>query len=87
MPIYEYECFDCGARFEQWQRIGDSPAATCPNGHSQVRRLLSRPAIIFRGSGFYVTDHGRNGGGRPSKSRETKPAESVKSPTVQDSEP
>jgi putative FmdB family regulatory protein len=69
MPIYEYECSECGARFEQWQRIGDFGPATCPNGHSRIRRLLSQPAIIFKGSGFYATDHGRNGAGRSARKR------------------
>jgi putative FmdB family regulatory protein len=61
MPIYEYECRKCGARFDRFQRFDASPPKTCPNGHRQVRRLLSQPAIIFKGSGFYVTDNARNG--------------------------
>ncbi len=69
MPIYEYECLECGAHFDLRQshnpRAAVSPIA-CPNGHKSVRRLLSRPAIIFKGSGFYVTDHARTGSGRAS---------------------
>ena len=61
MPIYEFECLECGDRFELRQSIDQLPPATCPAGHKPVRRLLSAPAIIFKGSGFYVTDHGRNG--------------------------
>ncbi len=61
MPIYEYECLECGLQFDLRQSVGDPPPAGCPVGHRQVRRRLSRPAIIFKGSGFYVTDHGRNG--------------------------
>jgi putative FmdB family regulatory protein len=76
MPIYEYECSECGARFEQWQRMGDSGPVTCPNGHSRIRRLLSQPTIIFKGSGFYATDHGGNGAGRsPRKRRSAEPSE------------
>jgi putative FmdB family regulatory protein len=67
MPLYEYECMECGIRFDRLQRFGDPQPEICPNGHSQVHRLLSQPAIIFRGSGFYVTDNGRNGHGRPSR--------------------
>jgi len=69
MPIYEYECLECGSRFDLRQSIEPTaakPAITCPAGHTLVRRLLSRPAIIFKGSGFYVTDHGRNGKGKSS---------------------
>jgi putative FmdB family regulatory protein len=60
MPIYEYECRECGAHFDRLQRFGDPQPDACPNGHSRVHRLLSQPAIIFKGSGFYVTDNGRN---------------------------
>jgi len=74
MPIYEYECLECGTRFDLRQSL--NPRATvspvvCPNGHKSVRRLLSRPAIIFKGSGFYVTDHARAGSGRTSTHHHT----------------
>jgi putative FmdB family regulatory protein len=59
MPIYEYECLECGTHFDRLQRFGDPQPQTCPNGHPTVHRLLSQPAIIFKGSGFYVTDNGR----------------------------
>jgi putative FmdB family regulatory protein len=61
MPIYEYECLECGKHFERLQRFGDSRPVSCPSGHEQVHRLFSQPAIIFKGSGFYVTDNRRNG--------------------------
>jgi putative FmdB family regulatory protein len=73
MPIYEYECAECGMRFDKLQRFGDPAPDTCPNGHSAVHRLMSQPTIIFKGSGFYVTDNGRNGRGKGSK-----PAKSAK---------
>ena len=62
MPLYEYECQECGAHFDVRQNINPHTPVSpiiCPNGHKSVRRLLSRPAIIFKGSGFYVTDHSR----------------------------
>jgi len=80
MPIYEYECAECGTRFDRLQRFGDSPPETCPNGHAQVHRLLSQPAIIFKGSGFYVTDNGRNGRGRSAKTTKAKDAKSTPEP-------
>lgn len=64
MPIYEYECTTCGVHFERLQRFGDTPPNRCPQGHSAVRKVLSPPLIIFKGSGFYCTD---NGNGRSDK--------------------
>ena len=64
MPVYEYECLECSVHFDKLQRFGDPRPETCPNGHYQVRRMLSQPAIIFKGPGFYVTDNGRNGQGK-----------------------
>ncbi len=61
MPIYEYECLECGVHFDLFQRLGEPQPGTCPNGHKQVHRVLPQPAIIFKGSGFYSTDH-RHGG-------------------------
>lgn len=56
MPIYEYECLTCGVNFEKRQSFSDEPKANCPNGHSETRRLLAAPAIVFKGSGFYIND-------------------------------
>ncbi|MBN1136135.1 MAG: zinc ribbon domain-containing protein [Anaerolineae bacterium] len=69
MPIYEYQCLECGCHFDLRQSVDPAAAVSpvkCPAGHTSVRRLLSRPAIIFKGSGFYVTDYGRNGKGKGS---------------------
>jgi putative FmdB family regulatory protein len=57
MPIYEYECLSCGIQFEKRQSFNDAPQADCPNGHKETRRLLATPTIVFKGSGFYVTDN------------------------------
>lgn len=56
MPIYEYECLTCGATFEKRKNFSDNPQTDCPNGHPDTRRLLSAPAIVFKGSGFYIND-------------------------------
>lgn len=55
MPTYLYECEKCG-RFEEFQRITDEPLSECPECKSPVRRIIGAPGIIFKGSGFYVTD-------------------------------
>jgi len=57
MPTYEYECKKCGHRFEVFQAMSDEPVKKCPECGSAVRRLVSGGAgIIFKGSGFYVTE-------------------------------
>jgi putative FmdB family regulatory protein len=73
MPIYEYECLECGVYFDRLQRFGDPKPETCPNGHPQVHRLLSQPAVIFKGSGFYVTDNSSNGKSFQSSHKGKKP--------------
>lgn len=61
MPLYEYECEANGHRFEVIQKFSDPPIAVCPTCGSPVQKLLSSPAIQFKGSGFYLTDYGRAG--------------------------
>jgi putative FmdB family regulatory protein len=58
MPTYEYECQKCHHRFELFQSIKDGPKRTCPKCRGRVKRLLGTGAgLIFKGSGFYVTDY------------------------------
>lgn len=64
MPLYEYECFLCGHRFERIRRVADASAMTCPECGGKVRRLLGVPALQFKGSGWYVTDYGKGNGSR-----------------------
>ena len=61
MPLYEYQCESCGHRFELIQKFSDPPAETCPKCNGVVRKLLSSPAIQFKGSGWYITDYARSG--------------------------
>lgn len=62
MPLYEYQCPQCG-RFEVIQKFSDPPLATCPTCGCEVHKLLSAPAIQFKGTGWYVTDYARKGAG------------------------
>jgi putative FmdB family regulatory protein len=57
MPIYEYECDSCGIRFERMQHFKDEPIKKCPECGCTVHRVLQPVGIIFKGSGFYITDH------------------------------
>jgi putative FmdB family regulatory protein len=60
MPTYEYECLRCKYTFEEFQRITDKPLEKCPKCKGKLRRLITGGAgIIFKGSGFYVTDYKR----------------------------
>ena len=62
MPTYEYMCEDCEHVFEKFQSMSDDPVETCPKCDGSVRRLISGGAgLVFKGSGFYITDN-RNGG-------------------------
>lgn len=56
MPIYEYVCQSCTHRFEVKQRISDAPIAACERCGQPVVKVISPPAIMFKGSGWYVTD-------------------------------
>jgi len=68
MPLYEYECEACGAHFEKIRKFSDPPLEVCDKcGKGPVKKLLSSPAFQFKGSGWYVTDYGKGGGGKDSK--------------------
>lgn len=69
MPTYEYECKDCKHRFEEFQKITDTPLSKCPKCGGQLRRLITGGVgLIFKGSGFYVTDYKKSH--LPAKSEE-----------------
>ena len=60
MPLYEYECEACHTRFERIQKFSDPRIEVCPHcSKGPVRKLLSSPAIQFKGSGFYITDYAK----------------------------
>jgi putative FmdB family regulatory protein len=63
VPIYEYRCTKCGHRFEAIQKVNDSPLSKCEKCKGKVERLISSPAIQFKGSGWYITDYARKGTG------------------------
>jgi putative FmdB family regulatory protein len=70
VPIYEYECGDCCFRFERKQRFDEEPVAMCPKCEGKARRVLHSVPIIFKGSGFYITDNRKGSGSEPPKGGE-----------------
>jgi putative FmdB family regulatory protein len=60
MPTYEYECHECGIRFDRFQHFSDEPLKVCPECSGPVRRVIHPVGIVFKGSGFYVTDNKSN---------------------------
>jgi putative FmdB family regulatory protein len=82
MPLYEYECESCGHRFELIQRFADPPAERCAAcGKGPIHKLLSAPAIHFKGTGWYVTDYAnkKSDGSPKTDSGAPKPDSSSKS--------
>jgi putative FmdB family regulatory protein len=61
MPLYEYQCDKCAHRFEVIQKFSDPPIDVCPKCGGPVKKLLSSPAIQFKGTGWYITDYARKG--------------------------
>jgi putative FmdB family regulatory protein len=71
MPIYTYRCESCGVQFERHQFFNDPPLKICPECRKKtLRKVITPTKVIFKGSGFYATDHRSPSG---NSSRETKP--------------
>lgn len=95
MPTYEYRCPQCGNDFEKFQKMSEEPVADCPEcGTASQRRLSGGAGLLFKGSGFYITDYrgdsykkaadadkgGSSSGGESKGGGESKPAESKPAP-------
>lgn len=78
MPTYEYACPKCGHQFEQFQSMRDEPLKKCPKcGKTGVKRLIGGGAgLIFKGSGFYITDYKKKSGGESKSSSDSKSSSS-----------
>lgn len=90
MPTYEYRCPSCGNEFEKFQRMSDEPGAECPGcGAAAERRLSGGAGLLFKGSGFYITDYRSDSykkaasseGGGSSSSSEPKPSSTEPKPS------
>lgn len=89
MPTYEYRCTKCGHTFEAFQRMSEEPLSRCPKCKGAVRRMIGGGmAVIFKGSGFYITDNKRSssltsGGNGSSKEKNAeKPVEAARDTSV-----
>jgi putative FmdB family regulatory protein len=81
MPLYEYLCESCGRTFEAIQSHSEAPFSACERCGGTLKKLLSSPAVQFKGSGWYVSDYGRSsGGGKSADEGATKDAGAKKAP-------
>lgn len=80
MPTYEYVCSKCGHEFEQFQSIKDEPLKKCPQCRKDTvrRRISSGAGLLFKGSGFYITDYRSDGYKKAAKSEGGAPAPAAK---------
>ena len=90
MPVYTYRCDSCGVQFERHQSFHDAPLKTCPECRKKsLKKVITPTRIIFKGSGFYATDHKSSSGGKsssaskppedkPEKKEESKPTSETK---------
>jgi putative FmdB family regulatory protein len=78
MPTYQYACPDCGLEFERVQKFTDDPVKKCPKcGKRKVYRVVSKVAVSFKGSGWYITDSKSTNGKSDAKSGEKEKAETT----------
>jgi len=70
VPIYEYECGLCGIRFERKQGFDEEPVAVCPECQGKARRIIHSVPVIFKGSGFYITDNRKDGDFKPEEGKQ-----------------
>lgn len=79
MPTYEYQCDHCGHTFSAQRRFGDPPLERCPQCGARPRKLVSTPAIVFKGSGWHINDYRKksseSAGTAGDGAKEAKPSE------------
>jgi putative FmdB family regulatory protein len=74
VPIYEYECGLCQCRFERRQSFDEEPIAACPECEGKARRVIYSVPVIFKGSGFYITDSRKSSNPKLEKGKEELPS-------------
>ena len=88
MPVYTYRCDSCGVQFERHQSFTDAPLKTCPECRKKaLKKVITPTKIIFKGSGFYATDHKSPSGDTSSAKKEKKEKESAARENKSESKP
>jgi putative FmdB family regulatory protein len=88
MPVYTYRCDNCGVQLEKHQKFSDQPLTTCPEcGKKALKKVYQPVGIVFKGSGFYATDHHSPSGQQNKKSEENKDGGESKEPSSQAATP
>ncbi len=86
MPVYEYECTQCGHHMEAFQKISDSPLETCELCNGKIKKLISQSTFHLKGTGWYVTDYAsRNRTSEAKKDTTAKATEPAQPKTKEDS--
>ncbi len=90
MPVYTYRCENCGVQFDREQSFSDAPLKICPECRKKtLKKVISPVGIIFKGSGFYSTDHRSPSGGSagtPAKKEDKKPEKKAESKAAKSSD-
>jgi putative FmdB family regulatory protein len=87
MPVYAYRCQSCGIQFERQQKFDEKPLTRCPECRKgTVRRILQPPAIVFKGSGWYATDHRSPSGQTSARKAESEHKKTETSTTTEKTE-
>ncbi len=81
MPIYEYECRNCGKHFEKMQKITEEPLSSCPFCAGKLKKLVSNCSFQLKGSGWYVTDYAKKSEKKEEKIKDKKEGKDKKSDT------
>ena len=89
MPVYTYRCENCGVQFDRYQKFTDQPLTWCPECNKKSLHKVSQPVgIVFKGSGFYSTDHrSPSGQSRTSSEKSGESKSDTKAETKTDSKP
>jgi len=87
MPIYEYECGDCGQIHEIMQKMSDQPLSECPRCSGKLQKLISHSTFHLKGSGWYATDYANRNSGSPAAESKTPDKTGEKSPSTSEKPP
>lgn len=82
MPTYHYRCSACGHEFEAFQKFADDPLTECPECAGEIKRVLQPVGVVFKGSGWYITDSRKGGDSKSTSSTAAAPAKPAETPAA-----